>query len=62
MYTRKLNNIDEFNSYIDSLNKDCEVIGCDIPKDYPCIIVCNDIEGFDGIDKVDYLLVCKNDF
>lgn len=62
MWSKKINDSEEFYSTIYELNETDEVIGSDIPKEYPCIMVCNTIEGFDGIDKIDYLLIYKSDF
>lgn len=62
MWYKKINDSEEFSSFIYELNETNEVLGCDIPKEYPCIIVCNTLYGFDGIDKIDYLIIYKSNF
>lgn len=62
MYWIKLNDCYDFNSTIKELNEDLEVLNGDVPKEYPCIMVCNTVEGFDGVDKIDYILIYKSNF
>jgi len=62
MWSKKINDSEDFYSTIYELNETDEVIGSGIPKEYPCIMVCDIFEGLNGVYKVDYMLIYKSDF